>query len=260
MKRALVLVVAALSLGFINYGMIGRTSAPPAPPFVNTYSLYFDGIDAYLNLGAPSGMSGTLPNPSSACLWAKQDDLAAQHYLLSRSRPFTPVITAVLAYNTDSTAFTYAGGAGSSTSGGVISTTWHSLCLTRGATAKLYLDGSQIGGTIGSVGTDDATVDWLVGASRNLGDNSDAVLHHKGNIDEVSMWDAELTSGQVSELHNGGAPSNLATHSAAASLIHWWRMGDGVADAYPDIQDQVTIFDTATMSFMAPGDIVADVP
>ena len=43
-----------------------------------------------------------------------------------------------------------------------------------------------------------------------------------GNLDEISIFSAELTSGQVSTYYNSGVPTDLTGQS---NLIHWWRMG-----------------------------------
>jgi len=47
-----------------------------------------------------------------------------------------------------------------------------------------------------------------------------------GYIDEVSMWNKELSAAEVDSTYNDGAPSDLSEHSAAANLLSWWRMGD----------------------------------
>jgi len=72
------------------------------------------------------------------------------------------------------------------------------------------------------------------------GDYSD-VVYADGAIDEVSIWDAELTHGEIIELYNGGVyrdingkknvairsgPGDLQRHSQYDKLISWWRLGD----------------------------------
>ena len=75
-----------------------------------------------------------------------------------------------------------------------------------------------------------------------------------GNIDEVSIFSAELTSGEVTTYYNSGEPTDLAGQS---NLIHWWRMGDG--DTFPTLTDNVGSYNL-TMTNMASGDIETDVP
>jgi hypothetical protein len=45
-----------------------------------------------------------------------------------------------------------------------------------------------------------------------------------GQVSNVSIWDAELTQAQVSEIYNNGTPSNLSSHSATSNLISWWEL------------------------------------
>ncbi len=65
-------------------------------------------------------------------------------------------------------------------------------------------------------------------------------------MDEVSLWQRELTEAEALELFNSGAPGDLTAHSAYDDLEAWWRMGEGSADA--------------TMTNMVAGDIVEDSP
>lgn len=73
-----------------------------------------------------------------------------------------------------------------------------------------------------------------------------------GQIDEVTMWDKELSAAEVTALYNGGSPIDPTTHSAAANLSNYWRCGDG--DTYPTIADNVGAYDL-TMVNMESGDI-----
>ena len=48
----------------------------------------------------------------------------------------------------------------------------------------------------------------------------------EGVISNFSIWNAALTSTQVTELYNQGKPSNLNNHSAYSSLVSWWQLGE----------------------------------
>ena len=203
----------------------------PATPWSNAYSVNFDGTNDYVTIGQPTDIDGASPWPLTVCAWYRQNDLGEQHYVVARARPFTPVMTFVMATNTDGTAFAYLGDISDATSGGALgSLIWRNLCVTAstsGTTGKLYVDGVQVGSNMTTLGTNDAAVDWLFGATRNAATNDDAALFSDGNIDEITMFNAELSAGDVAELYNGGLPDNPATHSKAANLIHYWPMGDG---------------------------------
>jgi hypothetical protein len=92
-----------------------------------------------------------------------------------------------------------------------------------------------------------------------------------GNVDEFSVWDKELSSGEVADIWNEGSPNNLLIHSAVANLVSWWRMGDGdngagtddstdSSDASARIYDMSTNSHDLTPVNMEAGDIVGTVP
>lgn len=78
-----------------------------------------------------------------------------------------------------------------------------------------------------------------------------------GNLDEVGIFNAALSASEISEIYNSGSPADLSSHSKAANLVGWWRMGDG--DTYPTLQDEINSNDL-TMVNMVAGDIVTDTP
>ena len=50
-----------------------------------------------------------------------------------------------------------------------------------------------------------------------------------GSIDEVAIFNTNLTAAQVLEIYNGGTRINLNAHSKAANLVAYWRLGDPTA-------------------------------
>jgi len=46
-----------------------------------------------------------------------------------------------------------------------------------------------------------------------------------GSISNISVWNAALTSSQVTEIYSEGVPSNLNNHSAYSNLVSWWQLG-----------------------------------
>lgn len=51
-----------------------------------------------------------------------------------------------------------------------------------------------------------------------------------GSLDEMSIFNVELTSAQISELYNSGTPGNLYLHSRAQNILAWYRLGDGAEE------------------------------
>lgn len=47
-----------------------------------------------------------------------------------------------------------------------------------------------------------------------------------GNLDEISIWNTELTAAQVTAIYNSGKAYELTRSTAQRSLLGWYRMGD----------------------------------
>ena len=88
--------------------------------------------------------------------------------------------------------------------------------------------------------------------------DSGSATYSDGNIDEISLWGKELSSGEVSAIYNSGTPTDL---SGESNLIGYWRNGDTAGTSvYPTIEDYSSNSNNGTMTNMASGDIVTDVP
>ncbi len=140
---------------------------------------------------------------------------------------------------------------------------WHHIVcgfnLANNANSMLvYIDDVQFADSIGnatyfSIGTwspaINTSADFRFGASTK---------GFRGILDEVSMWDVLLNAASVHSIYNAGTPDDLTGKS---NLIGWWRNGDPTGTgAYPTIVDQSTNSNDGTMTNMASGDIVTDVP
>jgi hypothetical protein len=53
----------------------------------------------------------------------------------------------------------------------------------------------------------------------------------EGYIDEVSVWNVELTVDEIEELDPGFFAVHLGLHSRVDNLVAWWRMGEHANDA-----------------------------
>ncbi|WP_281684551.1 thiamine pyrophosphate-binding protein, partial [Thalassobaculum salexigens] len=112
------------------------------------------------------------------------------------------------------------------------------------SSALLYLDLDQFRYLSAAYGIDGAN-ETLTVETDNLSTSMVATEPFKlsgqyrpwdGNLDECSVWDKELSAAEVASIASG--PSNLLSHSAAANLVGWWRMGDG--DTFPTLTDNST--------------------
>ncbi len=78
----------------------------------------------------------------------------------------------------------------------------------------------------------------ITNAPLNIGRRKDqGQFFFGGLMDSLSIYDAELTPGQASELYNGNVVLDPRLSSPAAALVGWWPMGEG--DTAPVLRDRV---------------------
>ena len=104
------------------------------------------------------------------------------------------------------------------------------------------------------------TTDFSAGAvSFHMGRKS-ASYSFNGRLDECSIWNKELSAGEITTLYNSGEPTDLKAESFAANLINWWRMGDpSGTGSYPTIADAQGSLNL-TMTNMSSSNINTNVP
>ena len=82
---------------------------------------------------------------------------------------------------------------------------------------------------------------------------------YEGNIDEVAIFNTELSSSDVTAIYNSGVPNNL--NDLSTPPVSWYRNGDPNGQAsYPTITDDGSASNDGTMTNMIAGDIVEDTP
>ena len=103
---------------------------------------------------------------------------------------------------------------------------WHHLVgLYDGSNFILYVNGSLDNSTpvsgfnIATAASGTSGDNLLIGA---LPANTE---NFNGSMSNASIWNAALTSAQITELYNKGVPSNLNNHSAYSNLVSWWQLG-----------------------------------
>ena len=88
---------------------------------------------------------------------------------------------------------------------------------------KVYIDKNLVTGTWSGTPLnvlETSTSNFLIG-----NDGQQAAPYFTGQISNVSVWNASLTSTQVTEIYNEGIPQNLNNHSAYSNLVSWWQLG-----------------------------------
>lgn len=119
--------------------------------------------------------------------------------------------------------------------------TWQHWVITRPGTndpddVKFYRNGSLL--TTNNV-DDSGPTDMLSSAVFCIGSGNDLEDYFEGFLDEITIWEKELSQTEVNELYNGGVTWNINNHTAASLYLKgWYRCGD--ADNYPSFVDVST--------------------
>ena len=207
-------------------------------PTFNTKSILLDGIDDFVDMGNTLDFTNT--DAFSISCWFKRTRNGVSEFLISKqdstsnSRGYTLLIpfddnkvTLVIRNNTASSGRLIVDCATA-----ITDTNWHNVVMTYDGSSSvgginLYLDGNNDTGV--TSGTLSATISnsasFQIGAKNGGNEFS-------GNLDEVSVFNSELSESDVTSIYGGGVPSSLSSYS---SLISWWRCGD--SDTSPILSD-----------------------
>lgn len=249
---------------------VGNVEAsPPSQAWIiysNALSMAFAGDDDVVSIGKPSDMNLTVGSSTfTYATWFKRGAAADfERHLGGKATMAGGGQVGVVAGVTADEKIEALAYGGENTNGGNIGGFvhgWHLWSFTiTGPSGLLYLDGHQVGTTfaVGS-GPWETTASWLIGGNRGSTDVSTDVWYpFSGNIDEVSYWSSAFTAAEHLELFHGGTPTSPYAHSKKATLLHFYRMGDG--DTYPTITDRKGSSNGTAQNMSGAGVIVADAP
>lgn len=194
------------------------------PPFSNTYSTEFDGVDDYVS--APQSFLNSA-SVFSVSFWAKK--VLASDDVLIGDKISTFQGAWVNWYTDGNVYFTCRTGSNITLVAALsFDTNWHHfLCTKNGTDAKIYVDGvlSAITPTNGTVAI---TLPATCGDNFRIG-SIDASTFGNSTIDEVALWDSVIAIGDVWD--GSGAATDLSL--LATPPIAWYRMGDNGAYKSP---------------------------
>lgn len=193
--------------------------------FQNIYSCEFDGIDDYISTNLVTN-TYDFKNGFTASLWVYLDDNSTTQDFFGRFG--NSVARFYFGINGSNVRVAIGTSFNQSTlSHGISTGQWYHVAYTftggTNGTFTYYLNGSS-GGTLTFTWTSDSA-SWEpmhIGALHNGAQNSQNPTD--GKIDEFSLFNAALSSSAISDIYNGGTPTDL---SGESDLVAWWRMGDG---------------------------------
>ena len=202
-----------------------RTTDVPPNPFVNTLSTLYDGVDDRINFASTITFSGEF----SFNWWMKPQGYAtnSKAYIWGRWGSNTDF----LKLNNNSQLVLQIGGISRTLNrilGGdtIDLNVWSKICLTRDSSnnIKAYVNGNLFASSSASTTLRVQTIGRII-------NNGFGFL---GAIDEVSFFNRELNSSEITTIYNGGLPSDV---SSISGIIHWYRCGDG--DTATTITDNI---------------------
>ena len=216
----------------ISNAIKGDAPLGGAAPFLNEYSFEFDGIDAFVQVADADNLSfgnGSTDSPFSISAWVKMNTvsnfiIASKDATSQREYAFRMVADTIRVFLLDNSSGGYIGRRYNSSLSS-LQGVWSHFCFTYNGNSassgvKIYLNGSRIddsnyqGGTYTSMEN--------TSSNFNIGRQEISNLDSNGNIDEVAVFNSELSASDITTIYNGGVPNDLTS----LSPLSWWRMGD----------------------------------
>ena len=229
---------------------------PLPPSFNNTYSLAFDGVDDYVDVGAITEINSA--SALTFSFWGKKP-ISTNYLVVGSSITGTNGIW--LMWWSDGNVYFAPRNGGFSNAFFALAhdTNWHHFAgvydgsIITTDRCILYVDGVKVANSLSGVPT---SLSATAGNNFQIGALLGAYFT-SGNIDEVSIWNSALASSDITDIYNSGVPADLTS----LSPIGWWRNGDPNGQAsYPTITDDGSASNDGTMTNMSASDIETDVP
>lgn len=236
-----------------------RTTYFGAIPQTNDYSTDFDGVNDHATADH-AGLIAALGTQYTVSAWVKFTSFASRCVLSMSHSSVANQHKIYLGVNASGNGrFEMRSDAGVLASitdtATMVAGTWNHICgIRNGSVVTMYVNGVANVSTSATMGTFTNNVVTL-GVWKN---GASFANYHLGRTDSVTIWNAAMTSAEVLALYNGGGAFDATSHSKAANLQAWWKMGDG--DAFPTIYDHSGNNYHATMANMTSTDFVEDVP
>lgn len=211
-------------------------------PYANQYSVSLDGSDDYMSIPdadifSMGNGSGT-DNAFSISAWFNADNIASFYFATkdvggSREWDFRTVGSQLHFF-----AFGTGGGyIGRKYSTNLNTGRWYHAVVTYDASKassgiKLYLNGTRVDDADYASGT--FTASKNTSTEVRVGGLEIGPGFSNGLIDEVAIFNSELSVSNVSSMYNGGVPNDISS----LSPVGWWRMGENDGGSGTTITDQ----------------------
>ncbi len=208
--------------------------------FANLYSIEMDGATQYVDCGNITTLNG-VQNASWSC-WVKFDSFGGWQTTISLFGSSSANKQFHISFFDDQRIDVFIN-AGTGFRESAVTTyntgVWYHIVATFDGTegsssqrTKLYIDGLASGGVGFGTG---ATLNSPIGTPFEMGRRT-SNQNLDGKIDEVAVFNTTLTPTEVSDIYNGGTPTDLV---GSAGLVHYWRNGDNNGGSGTVVNDDV---------------------
>tara|TARA_Y100001972_G_C7603767_1_gene302565 strand:- start:134 stop:907 length:774 start_codon:yes stop_codon:yes gene_type:complete len=240
-------LTAAQLRGTNGEGILNSFEIPAVGSFSNLYSVNFDGVDDKANVGNVSELNFNHNDPFTLSIWVKRDVINDSDVIIEKMMTTGNLTGYQLAFLSDNTIRIFVRRQNQTfnriqriTDTTFTSTTewYHVVSTYDGSRAntglKIYVNGSEQASTgynSMNAGAWNNTADFTIGRSIN------------GNVDEVSVYDSELSVTDITTIYNSGTPGDLAS----LNPVGWWRMGDNNGGTGITVTDEGSGGNNATL-------------
>jgi hypothetical protein len=228
--------------------------------FENNNSLNFNGVNQDLNGGNVHNYD--IATAFSISMWIKPQNISGTRILFSKAGDAPNVYGYMLRHNATTgdllVQLRSPGGSRSHTFDvSLTAGVWQMVTFTYSGNGNISGASAYVNETKNTTSPSGSlSGSWLVGQDFEIGSRN-GTLFFSGNIDEVTVWNKELSASEVSEIYNSGIPDNPEEYSMSNSLVSYYTMGDG--DTLPTISDNVGSNDLTAVN-MSSSNIQSDVP
>jgi len=224
--------------------------------FTNRYKLTFDGSGDYASTNYYQGSTTAFSysfwtnctNTTSSMAWMSTSPTSGNGGGFRVITPSSTKAFYVLVSN-GSTTYANVSVGGTNSTLAIRDGDWHHVVFSINGTAiKIWIDGGS-GGSPNY--TDTSTVSYVgnSGTPLTIGRNgANAAYYYNGALDEVAVFEYELSASEVSDLYNNGTPVHAGSSGLNLSPSGYWRGGDNDNGTGSTVTDLATAGNDATLS------------
>jgi hypothetical protein len=207
-------------------GILNSFEIPAVGSFSNLYSTEFDGVDDYVDVNNSSSLQIT--GALSLSFWIYGESNAIYTGVITKS-PFTASLVSATMYHiefrgSNKLRFTVTGcdlREGTETTGAIPTVTvgvWQHIVMTWNGTNTMtvYKDGTQVATKVQATTISSNTDPVYLGKRNGYG-------WLTGKMDEIGIFNTELSASDVTAIYNSGTPLSLASYNP----VSWWRFEEG---------------------------------